>query len=118
MAKETCGHINKHSYGTDGKLDNLACDLPAGHTGNHSGQHLERAKHQIAGMTEEVFVDVEKEVIANGRRQIIVEGQRLWQGLVRAEWNDQAGTLASEIVPVNLGTEVISGEMEEIRLKR
>ena len=39
--EELCGHINRHSYGPDGKLDNLKCTLPKGHPGNHRALHEE-----------------------------------------------------------------------------
>lgn len=34
-----CGHVNKQHYGTKGKLEDLACTLPAGHAGNHSSPY-------------------------------------------------------------------------------
>lgn len=42
-AKESkkCGHVNKQSYGLDGKLDNLRCALEKGHSGDHFAKHEE-----------------------------------------------------------------------------
>lgn len=30
-----CGHVNKQHYGTDGRLQDLICNLPKGHDGDH-----------------------------------------------------------------------------------
>ncbi len=40
--KEVCGHINKHSFGVDGKPDNPVCFLKPGHDGLHRGKHFRR----------------------------------------------------------------------------
>jgi hypothetical protein len=31
MAEEKCGHVNRHFYNTEGILEDLLCDLEAGH---------------------------------------------------------------------------------------
>jgi len=36
-----CGHINAHSLDLANKPDNLECDQPKGHPGNHSAPHME-----------------------------------------------------------------------------
>ena len=36
-----CGHINRHSLGTNNKPDNLSCTLPSGHSGDHEALHAE-----------------------------------------------------------------------------
>lgn len=33
-----CGHVNKHHVGLNGKPEDLACTLPAGHKGDHSAE--------------------------------------------------------------------------------
>ena len=35
----TCGFVNKQHHGTKGKLEDLACTLPAGHDGVHSAPY-------------------------------------------------------------------------------
>lgn len=72
-----CGHINKHSKNMAGELDNLACEKDAGHDGNHGAHHLQRLP-------------------ADGGKILLVGGkeEKVW-----TEWNDAAGTLASEIKP-------------------
>jgi hypothetical protein len=79
--KELCGHINRHSTGTDGKLDNVKCDLEKGHSGNHSGVHKELEK------------TVDTKVI-NGEE---VTTTRYDEVDTRRGWNDMAGTPVSEI---------------------
>jgi len=76
-----CGHINRHSIGLDRKLDNLECDLPQGHEGNHQGNHKEYQK------TEDVK-------IVNGEETITI---RYKEVEVRRGWTDMAGTPVSEI---------------------
>lgn len=35
VVASACGHVNKQHYGINGKLQDLACTLPAKHTGDH-----------------------------------------------------------------------------------
>jgi len=34
-----CGHVNKQHHGYDGKLEDLACELTKGHTGDHNAHY-------------------------------------------------------------------------------
>ena len=80
-ASELCGHVNRHSFGTDRKLDNLTCDLLPGHTGDHSAIHKELQRTENAEIidgkevTEVTYEEVE----------------------IRRGWGDMAGTPVSEI---------------------
>ena len=67
-----CGHINRHSIGAGGEPDNLACDLPEGHEGNHSAVHQEI--HYL-------------------------KGKVIFDDYGRVEWTDAAGTPPELIVP-------------------
>ena len=77
--EKVCGHINRHSYGVDGKLDNLACVLPTGHRGDHSAPHVEES---ITHMREKT-----------GR----ITGEIRDKKTVTAFWGDMAGTPVDQI---------------------
>lgn len=73
-AVELCGHINRHSNGVDGKPDNLACEKPLGHSGNHGAMHEELRSFGEGGGTEP-------------------------KGFTWREWLDIAGTPVDQIKP-------------------
>lgn len=79
--KKLCGHVNKHSLGTDRKPDEMKCDLPDGHAGNHQGVHIELQR-------------VEDAQIVDGSEVISVRYEEVE---VRRGWNDMAGVPVSEI---------------------
>lgn len=35
-----CGHISKHHYNSKNRLEDIACDLPKGHTGDHHAKYM------------------------------------------------------------------------------
>jgi len=74
--KPLCGHINRHSKGANGELDNLACEKPVGHGGPHGAFHVEFRFYGEG-------LPVETTPKPNNWR----------------EWLDVAGTPASEIKP-------------------
>jgi hypothetical protein len=76
---EVCGHINRHSYGTDGKFDNLSCVLEKGHLGEHSAPHVEE---RITHMREK-----------SGK----ITGEIRTKETVNAYWGDMAGTPVNQI---------------------
>ena len=80
---EICGHVNRHSYGVDRELDNITCDLPKGHDGDHSAMHDELQK------TENVK-------IVDGTEVVSVTYETIQQ---RRGWTDMAGTPVSQITP-------------------
>lgn len=80
-----CGHVNRHSVGVDGQLDNIKCYLPTGHAGPHRGKHMQRFSHHV----------VEK-------KHIVAEPYEDKE--VESEWLDGAG------VPVD--PTVSSGEIK------
>jgi hypothetical protein len=43
---QVCGHVNRHSYGTDGKLQPLSCDLAPKHEGDHHARHIRNVKDE------------------------------------------------------------------------
>lgn len=78
-----CKHINKQFIGIEGQLEDLVCDLPEGHTGEHRAKY--KALRLVDGMK-----DPRKETkIMNGREYYIVEED--------AEWGDAAGKTVFEI---------------------
>lgn len=81
---ELCGHINRHSYGVNGKLDNLSCEKEKGHEGNHGAWHFER--HYGPALQDDI----------NPR---IYHPQLSWEGDRWTEWNDDAGTPVELIKP-------------------
>lgn len=70
-----CGHINRHSIGLDRKPDNVACDKPKGHNGDHEGEHEE-------------YIKFYETTIENGveitRVKLVAEKRRV-------QWGDMAG---------------------------
>jgi len=74
-----CGHINRHYYNPKGRLEDLACDLPKGHTGDHHAKHLINVPDPI--------VDSKGGVIEQHYRQEEAD----------AYWGDAAGTPAQDI---------------------
>lgn len=85
MAKSVdgkCGHVNKHSRGTNGQLDDLPCEKPQGHDGNHGAFHLQ--------------------YVNNDSGLVIIGKKKYTEDKVWCEWTDAAGVLASEIKPQEL----------------
>jgi hypothetical protein len=78
---ELCGHINRHSYGIDGQLDNLACDLPKGHAGDHSAMHKEVNVSHMRDVNRKVTGEIRNEY------------------KVRAYWGDAAGIPVGQLPP-------------------
>lgn len=90
-----CGHINRHSYGADGKLDNLKCTLEKGHDGLHQAEHYEVATQLSASYEGGEF------------RSTIVDGKEVYEATVVRQWSDAAGIPAKEISPGNPGVQII-----------
>lgn len=83
--KEVCGHINKHSYNTRGKLEDLSCTLEKGHDGDHSApykKNVGESVHDEKGRIVSVKYTPEESI---------------------AYWNDGAGVLAKEIKVGDVG---------------
>lgn len=77
--KPVCGHINKQHTGTDGKLEDLVCNLPEGHKGDHKAKHQRNIpdyEHDDKGKVKKVTYHQEE---------------------VETSWGDAAGTPASQI---------------------
>jgi len=124
MTEEKCGHINKHSHDEYGKLDDLACDLEQGHGGDHSAMHFERATKFSEALTQKEAEKFIYMMACPTCKKFKVGGAycpdcltafpentpHYYEGEIRREWNDAAGTLASEIVPISPGIEVISSD--------
>ena len=79
VTHDTCGHINKQHYGTKGKLEDLACTLPVGHSGNHSAPYK-----RLVGTP---VTDEKGRVIKNTYEEVDDVGQ----------WGDMAGTPAEQV---------------------
>lgn len=82
MAKEEpklCGHINKHFYNAKGKLEDLPCDLPARHKGDHHA----------------VYTRLVPNPLLNEKGQVVEA--RYDEEQAEAFWGNAAGTLAKDI---------------------
>lgn len=81
-----CGHINRQHTGVDGELEDIACTLPKGHTGDHSAKVRVLQKQQYTQKNpklEYVWRDgLEYEVHA-----------------VDTFWSDAAGVPVTEVKP-------------------
>jgi hypothetical protein len=80
-ALAACGHVNRHSIGLDKKPDNVACDLPKGHGGDHEGEHEEYVKEYDTRIENGIEIT----------RTILVAVKR------RVQWGDMAGIPFSQI---------------------
>lgn len=76
---KTCGHVNKHFYNAKGKLQDLACDLPKGHAGDHHA----------------TYTRLVPEPLMNEKGQVVEE--RYNQTEDEAYWGDAAGVPAKDI---------------------
>lgn len=97
MAK--CGHVNLHSYGPDGKPDNLECTLDAGHSGPHSAPHYEIAYSMSGSLGEgeaDAFVPKTDE-----------QGRVYLEGSPVRHWEDMAGIPAKDIQPDSPGKQLV-----------
>ena len=74
-----CGHINKQHYNVQGRLEDLACTLPKGHSGDHYARHLRKTPNHVYN---------EKGIVIQARYDE-VEAETFW--------GDVAGTPASDI---------------------
>lgn len=74
-----CGHVNKHHYNRDKKLEDLPCDLEKGHAGDH---HAKYPKN-------------EPDPITNSKGQVVEE--RYKEVEAEAFWSDAAGMPANMI---------------------
>ena len=100
-----CGHVNRHSFGMDGKPDNLACTLEKGHTGDHCAVHDERATSISGALTPEEM---------NNYKDAIIDGKKYYVASVNRFWKDIAGTPANEIKPGSPGEELVQYKDPEI----
>lgn len=96
-----CGHINKQFYNTDGQLEDLACDLPAGHA--PVLVRTEQVKDETGNVIDvPVFERIHSAEYEFKKASIIpslkrrVEGAQITYEVVKArgEWTDKAGTPA------------------------
>jgi hypothetical protein len=94
-----CGHVNRHSFGVDGKPDNLQCTLPKGHDGLHSAQHYEGGT-QLSGM---LSADDLEAFVWN-------EETERYEGIILRHWNDMAGIPAKDIKPAKPGETLLNAD--------
>ena len=98
-----CGHINKQFHNIKGKIEDLACTLPAGHDGDHSAKHL--ALRQVEDNFETA------ELVANGAKTYTIAGKVFMAIDVDGFWSDAAGVLATSVKPD-------LEQLKQLRLKR
>lgn len=79
-----CGHVNKQYYNTAGRLEDLSCTLPDGHSGDHSAESK---------------INVPDHIHDEGGR---VVKSRYTQEERTAYWSDSAGTPAAQITEKQL----------------
>lgn len=94
-----CGHVNKHSFGIDGKPDNLQCTLEKGHEGLHSALHHEEGT-QLSGM-----LDTSEQETFEWN-----EERKVYEGYILRHWDDMAGIPAKDIKPRNPGEEILNAD--------
>lgn len=108
---EKCGHVNRHSYGVNHKLDNLACEKAAGHDGLHGALHDEETSRLGEGVSAEQaaqfeYIELPPQYAGQAPRGI-------YKGRIWREWSDAAGTPAKDIVPVSPGIEIIQADLSK-----
>lgn len=96
-----CGHINRHSYGADGKLDNLSCTRAKGHDGDHGAMHYE--VHHAPPYRDEFNSRIVKS-------EVMAEGEQ-WTA-----WLDIAGTPVGEIKPDLTSIDLSSQPFQEKKI--
>lgn len=81
-----CGHTNRQHYNIQGALENVACELPKGHAGNHSAnvQVLRKNPYPVKNPAAEYLWR---------------EGAEYEVVFADVEWSDAAGTPADKIKP-------------------
>lgn len=82
--EETCQHINKQHYNAKGKLEDLQCDLPEGHKGDHHATY--------SRLIPDPLTDAKGIVIKEYYNEEEAE----------AFWGDAAGTPTSGIKPADI----------------
>jgi len=91
-----CGHINKHHNNVDGELEDLKCELPAGHQGDHQADYLcFRATNGSVKQAKQIAqAQVEGRAIT-----IFVSGKELIETVEKSYWSDGASVPAADIKP-------------------
>ena len=84
-----------HSFGIDGKPDELACEKDEGHDGNHGAMHLERGQNLLSEVRPEEAKNLRQVVVET--KTIIVEGKpkevggkQVYECEIFREWGDAA----------------------------
>lgn len=67
-----CDHINKQFVNIEGQLEDLTCDLPDGHAGDH------HAKHKALRLIEGIKDPRRETALKDGREYYIVEEEGFW----------------------------------------
>lgn len=99
-----CGHINRHSFGVDGEPDNLACERPKAHLGNHGADQLQRSRNLGEALSPSMTASFKPVLHKETGERLYYEG-KIW-----SEWGDLAGTPADEIVPMKPGETMIENQ--------
>lgn len=69
---DKCGHINKQFVNIDGQLEDLKCELPDGHDGDH------KATYQCLRILDGMKNPALHYVVRNGREYLLTEEQAFW----------------------------------------
>lgn len=89
MAK--CKHINRQFKNADGLVSELACELEAGHEGNHQADY--ECYRPVDGSI------AQAKRIADGEKVLVLGSRQMLKVIERGEWLDSADVLASDIKP-------------------
>lgn len=93
-----CGHVNKHFYNTEGKLQDLKCDLPVGHA--PVLLRVERVKNEKGEISEVPIYGVvhsadytylRADIIPLLKQRVTGEKITYVETTRRGEWLDAAG---------------------------
>lgn len=74
-----CGHISKHHYNAKGRLEDIACDLPKGHAGDHHAVYMK--------LVDDPETDLRGITVAHHYREVEAD----------TFWGDAAGTPVNQI---------------------
>ena len=106
-----CDHINKQFVNIEGQLEDLTCDLPDGHAGDH------HAKHKALRLIEGIKDPRRETALKDGREYYIVEEEGFWTDAAGKSTFEYQEEMAEKRAKLEAFKEANPGRGEEHRQK-